>query len=247
VVLVARRKERLEEQAASYRQSYSVEAEVLPADLSTDDGISLVEKRISEKGDIDFLVNNAGYDEFGLFATISVEKLLGLINCLALASLRLSRAVLPEMLRRRRGAIVNVSSIGAFVPKPGDAVYVSSKAFINIFSESLAIELDRTGVRVQTLCPGFTLSEFHDAPQYEQYHIKERIPHWLWMTPEAVVEASLRALGEDRRVCVPGRQNQLITLAARTGLSQFLLGAMRSFLLPAFQRKTTSSKPWVDH
>ena len=176
---------------------------MLPADLSTEAGIARVEQRLAA-GDIDFLVNNAGYDVFGDFAQIPIEKILGLIQCLELATVRLTRAALPGMLERRRGAVVNVSSIGAFGPKRKDAIYVASKAFVNRFTESLALELKGSGVRVQALCPGFTLTEFHDAPEYAPYHIKERIPAWLWMKPEQVVEESLQALGEDRVICVPG-------------------------------------------
>ncbi len=247
VMLVARRQERLEELAEKIRQKNGVVAEVLVADLSTNMGIARVEERISERGDIDFLVNNAGYDEPGSFPKIPIEKTLGLINCLMLASVRLSRAALPGMLARRCGAIVNVSSIGAFGPKPRDSTYVASKAYINLFSESLSIELAGSGIHVQALCPGFTLTEFHDAPLYAQYHVKERIPGWLWMTPEAVVEKSLQALGEDRRVCIPGLKNQLITTAARSGLSALLLGVLRSFFSQGAGMTPGGRNTWVEH
>jgi short-subunit dehydrogenase len=239
LVLVARRAERMEALAEEFRQAYGVEGEVLAADLSTEEGLARVERRIVENGDLDFLVNNAGYDEFGSFVEIPIEKTLGLINCLALATVRLSRAALPGMLARCRGAIVNLSSIGAFGPKPHDSTYVASKAYVNQFSESLAIELGGSGVRVQALCPGFTLTGFHDAPQYAPYHIKERIPRWMWMAPEAVVEVSLRALGEDRQIVVPGWKNRLIVALARTGLSAFLLQILRSF----FKREARQAPP----
>jgi ubiquinone/menaquinone biosynthesis C-methylase UbiE len=117
-----------------------------------------------------------------------------------------------------------------------DGTYVASKAFVNRFTESLALELVGTDVRAQALCPGFTLTEFHDAPEYAAYHIKERIPAWAWMQPEQVVAASLRALGENQVVCVPGALNQGIALAAQIGLSQSLMGLLSSFfhrVLPA--------------
>ena len=229
LVLVARREQRLNELAAEYRQLFGIQAEVLVADLSTEAGISCVEKRISTGGDIDFLVNNAGYDVFSFFAETPIEQTLGLINCLELSSVRFSRAALPGMLERHRGAIVNLSSIGAYTPKPKDSTYVASKAYINLFSESLAIELKGSGVQVQALCPGFTSTEFHDAPQYQPYHIKERVPRWLWMEPDEVVTASFQALGQNRVVCVPGLINQAIVATARSGLSSFLIGILRSF------------------
>ncbi len=229
LVLVARRAERLNQQAAAYQRQFGVKAEVLPADLSTEGGIALVEKRIATGQDIDFLINCAGYDVFGPFVEIPIDKTLGLINCLELAAVRFTSVALPAMLLRRRGAVVNVSSIGAFGPKPRDSTYVAAKAYLNQFSASLSIELEGTGVRVQALCPGFTLSEFHDAPEYAQYMIKERIPRWLWMTSEEVVRASLKALGEDQPVCVPGWKNQLIALGGRLGLAEVGLSALRRF------------------
>lgn len=234
LVLVARRVSRLEEQAADYQSRFGILVEVLPADLSTEAGIARVEQRLAA-GDIDFLVNNAGYDVFGDFEQIPLEKSLGLINCLELATVRLTHAALAGMLDRRRGAVINVSSIGAFVPKRKDVIYVASKAFVNQFTESLALSLNDTGVRVQALCPGFTLTEFHDAPEYIQYHIKERIPAWLWMKPEQVVNESLMALGENRVVCVPGIKNNLITLAARSGLTPFLMRILASFFPKSIQ------------
>lgn len=234
LVLVARRTERLEALAAELQAQNQVHAEVLTADLSTEAGIARVEQRL-DAGDVDFLVNCAGYDVFGEFARMPIDACLGLINCLELATVRLTRAALPGMLERRRGAVVNVSSIGAFGPKRKDSIYVASKAFINRFCESLALETRNSGVRVQALCPGFTLTEFHDAPEYAPYHIKERIPAWAWMTPDEVVTASLQALGEDQVVCVPGIKNQVLAIAARSGLSQLLLHIMASFF-PSAQR-----------
>jgi short-subunit dehydrogenase len=229
LVLVARREERLQRLASELEQQHHVQAEVLAADLATEDGIARVEQRIAQGGDIAFLVNNAGYDVFGLFAQVPIEKTLELITCHVLASVRFCRAALPGMLDRQRGAIVNVSSIGAFIPKSHDSTYVSTKAYLKIFSETLAIELDGTGIHVQALCPGFTLSEFHDDPQYAQYRIKERVPRWLWMTCEQVVEHSLRALGEGQVVCVPGWQSRLIVAVACSGLITFLRKVLRNF------------------
>jgi short-subunit dehydrogenase len=230
LILVARREERLHNLASMCVKRYGIRCEVLAVDLSTDDGINRVEQRILGKGDLDFLVHAAGYDEFGLFQDISIEKTLGLINCLLLTSVRLCRAALPGMLERRSGAIINVSSIGAFMPKSQDSTYVASKAYLNMFSSTLAIELEGTGVRVQALCPGFTFSEFHDDPQYAKYRIKERVPRWLWMTPEEVVEDSLHSLAENRVICIPGLKNRLIVAISRTGLTTFIMRVLRRFL-----------------
>lgn len=235
LVLVARREARMQRQAAEYIRQYGVSVEVLPADLSTEEGIGRVERRIADGRDIDLLINSAGYDVFGPFADAPIEKILGLINCLELSAVRLTRAALPGMISHRWGGVVNVSSIGAFLPKPRDATYVAAKGYLNQFSESLSIELEGTGVRVQALCPGLTLSEFHEAPEYAVYRFKERIPRWMWMTPEQVVWASLAALAEDRRVCLPGWKNRLIALTAHLGLIRPALNLLRSFFPPELQ------------
>src|SRR5512133_3003638 len=153
LVLVARRAERLDALAAELESRYGIQAQALPADLSSEEGIARVEQRLAA-GDIDFLVNNAGYDVFGDFAQIPIEKNLALLRCLELATVRLTRAALPALLERRRGAVINVSSIGAFGPKRKDGIYVASKAFVNRFTESLALDLKGSGVRAQALCPG---------------------------------------------------------------------------------------------
>ena len=230
LILVARREERLQDLASKFLERNKVQSEVLAADLSTEEGIGRVEQRVLESGEVTFLVHAAGYDEFGLFQNIPIEKTLGLINCLLLASVRLCRAALPIMLERHSGVIVNVSSIGAFAPKSHDSTYIASKAYLNMFSRTLAIELAGTGVRAQVLCPGLTLSEFHDDPQFEKYRIKERVPRWLWMTSEEVVEASLNSLAKNRIVCIPGLKNQIIVAISRTGLTSILMNLLRKVL-----------------
>ncbi len=230
LILVARREARLQTLAEQFRREYGVQAEVLAADLSTESGIARVEAHLTGGAAVDFLVNCAGYDVYGNFAEIPIEKILGLIQCHTLAAVRFCRAVLPGMIERRHGAIVNVSSLSAFTPKPKDTTYGASKAYLAQFSEALASELAHTGVRVQALCPGFTVSEFHDDPQYAPYRLRERIPRWLWMASDAVAEASLKGLVEGQVVCIPGLTNQLIVAGGRLGLTTPLLDVLRNFV-----------------
>lgn len=164
-----------------------------------------------------------------------------------LVCVRASRAALPGMLARRRGAIVNVSSIGALIPKFKDVTYTASKAFLNMFSRSLRMELAGSGVRVQALCPGFTWTEFHDAPEYAQYHIKERIPRWMWMSPEAVVKASLKVLGEDRVVCIPGIMNQVAAAIGRSGVEGAATNLLRWIMGTARQMTPRSDHDILGH
>ncbi len=229
LILVARREERLKAIANDLGRNFGIDAEVLPADLSTSAGIQKVEKRIAERG-VDFLLNNAGYNTYSDFVDMPVKQTLGMISVHDLASVRLARAALPGMLERRFGAIVNVASLGAFIPRAKSVTYSAAKAYLNTFSEALALELRGSGVRVQSLCPGFTRTGFHDSPDFTAHRFKESIPAWLWDTPQHVVDTSLQALSENRLLCVPGAVNQAVAVVGRSGLANIPYAIYESFL-----------------
>ncbi len=230
VILVARRRQRLECLAADLRAQNGVEAEVLPADLTNPADVEWVERRICELAELEMLVNSAGFATFGDFVELPVERWLEIVHCHVIATVRFCRAALPHMLSRQRGGIITVSSIGGLIPKAKDATYCATKAYLNMFTQCLQRELRGTGVHVQALCPGFVLSEFHDDPQYAKFKIKERIPKSLWMTPDEVVSLSLAAFPKDKAVLVPGFKNQLIVALSRTGLTDLLLRLMARLL-----------------
>jgi len=219
LILVGRREERLNAVANDLSVVYGVQAEVLTADLSTEAGIQKVETYLLEHGGIDFLVNNAGYGVMGKFADVPIDQQIGVINCHVVACTRFCRAVLPGMIARNRGAIVNVASVAAFMPGPDNISYNATKSYLNVLTEGMALELRDTQVRVQSLCPGFTITEFHDRPQLAPYQIRKRIPAWMWMKPEQVVKSSYRALVQRQVVYVPGPLNQVITAISRVGIT----------------------------
>ncbi len=211
VITVARDRQRLEAQARRLERDGHVTVEVLAADLTRHADLERVEARIAERPALDLLVNNAGFGSAGAFAKLAVDGEEGQIRLNVTALLRLTRAALPGMIARRHGAIINVSSMAAFQPGPYMATYSATKAFVNSFTESLHEEVRGTGVRVQALCPGFTRTEFQRRAGIDT----SSLPSFVWMTPEAVVEASLNALRSDTVVCVPGLANRaLATLAA---------------------------------
>ena len=182
---------------------------MLPLDVTSDTSVAAaVSELIRLEGRIDLLVNNAGFGTTGPFARLDPDQEEAEILLNVLALVRLTRAALPGMLARGRGAIINVSSLAAFAPGPYDATYSATKAFVNSFTEALHEELCGTGVHVQTLCPGFTYTEFQQRAGIDI----AKIPTFAWMGPEAVVEASLRALQRRQVVCVPGPINRLLAL-----------------------------------
>jgi len=122
----------------------------------------------------------------------------------------LTRAALPAMLQKNRGAVINVSSVAAFSPFSG-GMYSSTKAFLAMFSVNLQNELYGKGIKIQALCPGLTHTEFHQVAGIN----KEAIPGFLWMRADRVVRVSLRALGRNKVIVIPGCQNRIISCLMR--------------------------------
>jgi hypothetical protein len=147
-----------------------------------------------------------------------------MIRLHVVASVRLARAALPDMIARGRGGIINVASLAALTPMPGDAIYSATKAFLVTFSQSLHEELRDAQVRVQALCPGFVRTEFHDVEGLPEDDLA-RIPSLLWSRADDVAASSLRALARGPVVCVPGWQNRAILVLARLGVVKLVLRA----------------------
>ena len=179
-------------------------AQPLAADLATGEGLHLVESRIAAEPRLDFLVNNAGFGSRGLFWEADAAQQDRMHRLHVLATMRLTRAALPRMVERDRGAIINVSSVAGFSPILGGISYSSTKAWMNNFTEGLDLELSsiNSHVRVQALCPGFTRTGFHDAAKMDMSGVNES----LWMTPDEVVSASLDGLARNELYVVPGWQ-----------------------------------------
>lgn len=211
LLLVARRRPRLERLARELADTHGAAVEVLAADLTRAAPLRALETRLEGETRLELLVNSAGRGEFGRLWESPGEALDAELRLNALALLRLAHAALRPMVARRRGALVNVSSTAGFVPCPNYAVYGASKAFVNSLSEALHEELRGTGVRVQALCPGLTHTEIFEAAGVDV----SSLPGFLWMTPEAVVEASLAALERNEVICVPGLGNRTLASLVR--------------------------------
>lgn len=210
LIIVARRAGELETLAAGCRQEYGVTVHIRPMDLLAPDAPArLVQQLKDDDLDVDVLVNNAGLMEVGDFAAIDVdrhERLLQL-NVVVLASL--ARRLLPGMIRRRQGRILNVSSVSAFQPIPQMALYAATKAFVLSLSESLSVELKGTGVTVTALCPGFTKTAMLDRAKRE-HASGENIPDFLVSDVKDVAREGFEACLAGKAVVVPGRANQFL-------------------------------------
>jgi short-subunit dehydrogenase len=208
LLLVARREDRLRSLASEMAESYRVKADFLTADLALGADLEQVANRIQKEPHLALLVNNAGFGTQGFFFETDVRSQMQMHLLHVLATMRLTHAALANLAPRNTGGVINVSSVAAFAPSPGSVSYNSTKAWINRFTEGVAIELSIKAPRVkmQALCPGFTLSEFHDVVKVD----RSAIPSSLWMSADFVVEESLRGFDRGQLFVIPGWRYKVI-------------------------------------
>ncbi len=225
LLLTARRRNRLEALAAELTRQHGVSAEVVPADLTLPDDVERLADVIRSHPNLDLLINNAGFGTRHHYVELDLAMQLDMVRVHVLATMHLTHVALPAMIRRGRGAVINVASMAAFLPMPRIVTYASTKAFLVTFSEALAKELKNTGVRIEALCPGFTYTEFHDAPEFNGFD-RSDTSKALWMSADDVVAESLSALETHRVVCVPGRRNRFFLRLIRSPIGKTLLRAL---------------------
>ncbi len=223
LILIARRMERLRLLADELEPEYNINVHCLPLDLTTEEGIQGAEDCIRNTDTLELLVNNAGFGLRGYFGKTDIQKHLAMIQLHVNASVRLTHAAIPIFLSKNRGGIINVSSVAAFVPW-GNVTYNATKAYLVAFSEALNVEMRRRNIRVQALCPGFTVTEFHTTPELSLMR-RFPIPRSLWLSPEFVVARSLSALNRGKVLCIPGFLYWTIANLGRSPLFSPLLRA----------------------
>jgi short-subunit dehydrogenase len=199
LILHGRREEKLKERAKHLERTYNISVEIILGELSQGDELKKVERRIQGLEHLDMLINNAGYWTPGNFWNHSPDSLEAMIMVHVVAPVRFIRAALPRMLERQKGDIINVSSVGAYFNLVTVENYGATKAYLINFTESLHVALMGTGIRVQALAPGFTVTEFHSRLGADFKKAQGR-----WMRSEELVEISLKALENGRVVCIPG-------------------------------------------
>ncbi len=215
LILVARRRERLEQLRDELAAERSATAEVCTADLANSADLERVAMLIADLPDLELLVNNAGFGTMGRYVEADVQTQLDMIRVHVLAPVRLTRAAVPGMMERDRGGIINVSSLAAWFACSGNIQYASTKLYLNTFSEGLQEELCKTKVHVQALCPGFTYTEFHDVERMEGFD-RSMIPEKHWMPADDVVDYSLKMLPRRRVIVIPGWRNRVLGRILRT-------------------------------
>lgn len=208
LVLVARREDRLRSMA----DELPVDVEVLPADLGDRDQLATVEARLASPTDpVDLLVNDAGFGAYGTVAESDPDRSTTMIDVNVGALTRLTHAVLPQLLERQVGGVINVGSTAGFQPGPNGAVYGATKAYVRWFTEALHVELADEDVQALLLAPGVTATEFQSVAEVPD----GAVPGPLMMTPAPVVDAALRAFARGDAVCIPGAANRVAALGAQ--------------------------------
>jgi short-subunit dehydrogenase len=209
LVLVARDEPRLNQLAEWLAAEFGVHAEVLVADLGDGAQLAKVEERLVRADQpISVLVNNAGFGVKAPFAKSDIRDEQQMLDVLVKSVMRTTHAALPLMVDRGFGVIINVSSIASWVT---GGTYSAAKAWVTVFSESLAQELIGTGVRVTAVCPGYVHTEFHDRAGMDM----STIPDWMWLEAEQVVEQAMRDVSRNRPVSVAGAQYKALSLLVR--------------------------------
>jgi uncharacterized protein len=237
LVLTARRKELLEKLAEELHTRHGTKTEIVVCDLSDSAEPQRLCDTIAAKGiQIELLVNNAGFGWVGTVDETDVTRMRHLIQLNIGAMTELAFRLLPAMLERGHGGVINVSSVAGFQPVAYMPVYSASKAFSLHFSEALWAECRDRGVTVTALCPGTTQTDFFDVAN---------VPGWLkkhqFSTPEQVVKAALKALERGKQFVIPGWKNWLITSSVRIARRKMVVLQSMRFFRPR-KKDDSSSK-----
>jgi short-subunit dehydrogenase len=217
LVLVARRRERLEELRDELTARHpTLNVHIRPTDLSDESAVTeLCAWLEHEKIAIDLLINNAGLGDRGPFATSEPHRVKEMMAVNVAALTQLTRSLLPGMIARKRGAILNVSSSASFLPIPEFAVYAATKAYVTSFSEAIRAELHGTGVTVTSLCPGPVQTEFSKVAQRASSPREKSRPEFTYVSVEDVVSAGLNAIERGRPLVIPGFMMKLAMFIVR--------------------------------
>jgi short-subunit dehydrogenase len=217
--LTARRGDRLEALAVELRQAFGAEAICVTADLATPGAVDAILQAVADRGrSIDALVNNAGFSLAGSYLGSAWQVM-------TTTMAEFAHKLIPAMVERGSGRILNVASVAGLAPgAAGHTLYGAAKAFVIKMSESLHLELRAKGVHVTALCPGFTLSEFHDVNGTRD--LVSHLPKWMWLDADDIAQEGYRAVEANRPLCIPGAPYKAIVALARSVPESWAVSAM---------------------
>ena len=212
LILVSRKRDKLEAKGRELEQKYRVQVTCIPEDLTDPAGPRRLREAVASSAlDVHYLVNNAGVGLYGRFATTDLDAELRMIQLNATSLVELTKRFLPEMIERRSGRILNVGSVASFLPGPWMSVYFASKAFVLSFSQAIDYELKPSGISVTALCPGPTESEFKVRAGSQ----RSRLFQAFVMDAAPVARIGYDAMMRGKQVVVPGFRNKVVPAAIR--------------------------------
>lgn len=227
LILVSRRAEALQNLAGDLHERFGARTNIFPSDLSVFGAASSLASLLRSNAlEPDVLVNNAGYGVYGRFDQASLAEQMGMIELHVSAATYLCHAFLPRMIERRRGGVLNVSSVGGFQPVGIENVYCATKAYLTHFTEALAEELNETGVRVTCVCPGPTQTAFFDTPTMGTRG-RPKLPR---MSSRAVAQAAFDGFLTGKVLVIPGLMNRLLYWGTRLAPRSVVRRAARRFV-----------------
>jgi len=210
LVLVSRNENKLKKISDNLKKDFAQNILIIPIDLSNIDAAKEILKQLKEKSiEVNYLVNNAGFYVKGSFSDNSWDDEQKLIQLQCISHTELTKLLLPNMLKKGKGGILNVGSTGSFVPGPYNAIYCATKSFVLSFSEALAEELSGTGITVTALCPGGTTTAFQQLNHHRNSFL------FPIMKASVVAQAGYKALMKGKRLAIPGLTNKFQVMLIR--------------------------------
>lgn len=210
LLITGRRRELIHRVAEDLKNSYPVNVDVVIADLSKNGDLSQLLQILGKQKNIEVLVNNAGFGMDSRFSEDELDHQMAMLKVHVDAPVRLIKKVLPVMMENRKGIIINVSSLAAYMPAASNAMYTGTKSFLKNFTESLHLDVMNYGIKVQCLCPGFTRSDFHRNHSMAPEGMKQSLIRW--MKPTEVVDYSIYCLNKEQVICIPGFINRVLSV-----------------------------------
>lgn len=212
LILVSRDMQKLKQQQLYLQNRYHVTVNFIAYDLTNKDAANFIMKQIDNwQIPVDFLVNNAGFNECGSFSQTDIDKEMQMIDLHIRFITQLTKHILSIMEKNNHGHILNIGSTGSFIPTPLDAVYSATKAYIMSFSNALYGEYRNTGIKITLLCPGATKTEFARKADIEQTLLFK----YAVMKPDQVVEMAYPKILKGKRLIIPGVYNKLLVLFSK--------------------------------
>ncbi|MDR2642841.1 MAG: SDR family NAD(P)-dependent oxidoreductase [Planctomycetaceae bacterium] len=212
LLLVARRGNLLDAIKSEYESQYGIRAEVFVCDLAQPDEVRRLELRLEDEDSLEFMVNNAGFGREGMFPDVDPDLEEEMIRVHIISLMRLSRAALVPMCKRKKGFLINLSSVAAYLFGTNCAEYMATKSYVLSFSKCLQCDVNKYGVRVQALCPGLTHTGFHGTETMKGFQ-KDKTPGFAWLNADYVVRCSIKSIKKTKRVvCIPSLRYKLVLL-----------------------------------